>query len=101
MRWWHRLRRHFRQAAGVVLLLVGLMLVVSWMQSDDPECSDEQELFTQLRMCEEREPDKAHKPASDRTAALWLLIVGLTGFAAGAYLLASGNTARPPDEADS
>ena len=99
MRWWHQLRRHARQIAGSALLLVGLTLVVSWVQQDDPDCYLEQDMFTQLRLCEgtQGEPEDAAQRFNP-----WLkLIVGLSAFVAGAYLLASGNTARPPDDADS
>ncbi|MBB6577914.1 hypothetical protein HNP33_001982 [Comamonas odontotermitis] len=100
MRWWHQLRRHSRQIAGMGLLLVGLVLVVAWVQTDDPDCSLNQDLFTQQRLCDGTagEPDEN---ASQRTNPWLVLIVGLGAFVAGAYLLASGNTARPPDDADS
>ena len=100
MRWCHRLRRHARQAVGVVLLLVGLVLVVAWVQTDDPDCSLFQDLFTQQRLCDGifGEPDEN---ASRRTNPWLVLIVGLGAFVAGAYLLASGPAARPPDDADS
>jgi hypothetical protein len=100
MRWCHRLRRHARQVLGVVLLLVGLVLVESSLQQDDPECSWEQDGWTQIRQCDPllSQADAFATPGSH----LWLsLIVGLGAFVAGAYLLASGNTARPPDDTDS
>ena len=100
MRWWHRLQRSTRQIAGSALLLVGLVLVVSWVQRDDPDCYVEQDFIVQYRMCDGAvtEPEE---PAQRRANPLLVLIVGCSAFVAGAYLLASGNTARPPDEADS
>ena len=98
MRWWHQWRRHARQIAGSVLFLVGLVLVVAWVQTDDPDCDLLQDLFTQLRMCGGGSPDDY---ASNRANPWLVLIVGLSAFVAGAYLLASGGTAKRPDDADS
>jgi len=100
MRWWHQLRRRSRLIAGVGLLLVGLILVVSWMQQSDPDCSVEQDFIVQYRMCD-RPSANPEESAVQRANPLLMLIVGLGAFAAGAYLLVSGNTARLPDDADS
>ena len=100
MRWWHRLRRHSRQIAGMGLLLVGLVLVVAWVQKDDPDCSVEQDFIVEYRICDNPSAGPEDS-AAQRTNSLLVLIVGLGAFVAGAYLLASGNTARPPDDADS
>jgi uncharacterized membrane protein HdeD (DUF308 family) len=100
MRWCCQLLRQRRLIAGVVLLLVGLVLIVSALQRDDPECSWEQDLWVQIRQCDSSNT-QAEDSALERTYPWWPLIVGLGAFVAGAYLLASGNTARPPDDADS
>ncbi len=100
MRWWHRLRRHSRQIAGMGLLLVGLVLVVAWVQKDDPDCLVEQDFIVEYRICDNPSAGPEDS-AAQRTNSLLVLIVGLGAFVAGAYLLASGNTARPPDDADS
>ena len=100
MRWWHRLRRSFRQIAGGVLMLVGFVLIMAWMQTDDPEpfCGILSDIFIlQPAPCE----GESSANALERINPLLTLIVGLGAFVAGAYLLASGHTARPPDDADS
>ena len=99
MRWWHQLRRHARQIAGSVLLLVGFVLVLAWVQTDDPEpfCGIFSDFFLQPDSCE----GEFRVAAPERINPLLVLIVGCSAFVAGAYLLASGNTAKAPDDADS